>query len=454
MKICEKKMTTYFKDLAKGFENLKRDDYLNETGIAKKAFTRTRLITFNIVMLYLFSMATNGQEKSMASVIAELWFRIGGKKIMPSRQAMNKALRFISVDKLKEIIFNLALYNVTCYNVKKFHGLLVYLVDGSKSKVPRNKHTLETFGVQSTNPSHYPLMHILTFYELGTNVVKNYILGVRKASERDLLLKGLAGIKKGALIVADCGFYSSALGYLLGQKGFYFSIRINEVNARNFISGLSFKENSIIAKMKITSDMVKIYEELEDAPDIVSFRIIRIRGKSNGRRAIYIMTNMYVPLAYELAELYYERQRIEDSFKFEKMYGGLEFIQPNTKKHMIELCIVGIIGYYNMVQLALAKVSRTPSPNEHYQKVLNRKVGWENIMSSFLDFTRNNIINPNLCILLQRTANIIKTGRFALRCSLQPLNPHQRSKVKKDAKGAHSKRLEEGKAMGLYCTGY
>lgn len=454
MKVCTKKIAEYFTCLNEGFDGIDREYYLNEKGICKNVFMRTRKITFKVVVLFLFSMATNGQKKSVASATAELWECIGGSKRLPSRQAIFKALSFISAQKLKNVILNLALYNACDYNVKLFYGKLVYLVDGSKSKVPRNKFTLKMFGIQSTNPSHYPLMHILTFYELGTNVVKNYVLGDRKACEKNLLLKGLSAIKLGSVIVADCGFHSAALGYLLDKLNYSFVIRINEKNATQFIKGLKFKKTPTIVDMPITSEMRKNYDNLDEDQKIIKVRIVRIRGKSNNRRAIYIMTNMFEPDAHELSDLYYERQRIEDSFKYEKMYGGLEFIQPNTKKHMIELSIIGIIGYYNMVQLALSKVSKTPSPNKHYEEVLNRKVGWENIMIFFLKYLNKKEVSKSLPLLLQRTLNVIKVGRFYLRCSLQPLNNHQRSGVKKSAKVNQNKRLEENRAMMLYCSCY
>lgn len=201
--------------------------------------------------------------------------------------------------------------------------------------------------------------------------------------------------------------------------------------------------------MPITNNMKKNYEGLENAPDTYSVRIVKIETDSNNDRDLYLMTNMIEPTVEELGDLYFERQRVEDSFKYEKLYGGLEFIHPNSNMNTILLHIAGVIGYYNMMQLTLSKVSVTPAPNDDKEFVLNRKIGWEHTMSYFLNFMKTGELNYSFKKLLENTKNIIRVGRFAMRCSMQPANPHQRSGAIKKAKEANYNRLQKNKFENL-----
>lgn len=195
----------------------------------------------------------------------------------------------------------------------------------------------------------------------------------------------------------------------------------------------------------ITANMKKNYEALKNAPKTYCVRIVKIETDSNNDRDLYLMTNMIEPTVEKLGNLYFERQRVEDSFKYEKLYGGLEFIHPNSNMNTILLHIAGVIGYYNMMQLTLSKVSETPAPNDDKEFVLNRKIGWEHTMPNFLNFIKNGKINNSFTKLLENTKNIIRVGRFAMRCSMQPANPHQRSDVKKKANEAYQNRKQKNK---------
>lgn len=431
------------------FDNIKREDLLSDEDLKSKVFTKDSKISFKVVVLFLFSHATNCQSKSVGSTLTELWSLLGELAPLPTRKALSDKLNVISLDKLKAFVLNLFHYDQFKFNIKTFYGHLVYLVDGSKVTLPRNDYTLTTYGCQSAENCdvHYPQMHILTLLELGSNVIKNFVQGSRKACEKSLLLEVIKDLAKGSVIVGDCGFHSAGLFWLLGIKNFNLVIRINEVNAHKQIRNLNFVNNETFTLMEITNEMRKKYPELKDAPKFCKVRVLKIKEIKDGHagRSVFLVTQMIEPKIEEFAELYFERQRIEDSFKIAKIYGGLEKIHPNSGEQKIELTIIGIIGYHNMMQLSLARLEKTPSPNENKEITMNRKVGWENTMHFFLTFVRTGKVDATYLLLIDRSKNIIRVGRFALRCSLRPLNKHQKSDTRKTAKQNYNKRLEQNK---------
>ena len=447
MKLKIEKTHEFFNTLNTGLDNLKREDLLTDEALETKIFTKDSKVSFKIVVLFLFSLATNGQTKSAASTLAELWSKLGVRASLPTMEAVAKKLNVISIEKFKNNILNLFIYNQCLYNVKYFCDKRVYIVDGSKVTLPRNDYTLDKYGCQTGGDVevHYPQMHILTLLELGSNVIKSFALGARKACEKSLLLEAIKGIVKGSVIVGDCGFHSAGLFWLLGVNELSFVIRINEVNAFKMINNLNFENNETSTLMEITKEMRENYPGLKDAPKYIKVRILKIKEVINGHagRSVYLVTQMFEPKIEQFAELYYERQRIEDSFKVLKIYGGLEKIHPNSCEQKIELAIIGVIGYHNMMQLSLARLAKTPSPNENKEITMNRKVSWENMMHFFLSFNRTGQVEKTYLSLLERTKNIIRVGRFALRCSLRPLNSHQRSDVRKKAKINYNNRLEQ-----------
>lgn len=422
-------MSQYFKAHKDYLESIKPEDILTEEGIKQKKFTRNRTITIPIIIKFLYFLGTLSQKKSMASTLFSMWEYLELTSKVPSRQAMYDALRYISEEKFKQIMLNIP-YNFEEHHIKLFYGKNMYLADGTNCRLPRNKETLELYGCPKTGKkfSHYPQSKALTLLEVGTNVTRSLVMGRVNASERHLLIDAVDQVEKGSVIIADCGFHSAAVAFLLEKKGYSFLIRINEINSKKFISNINFINDTALVKMKITKCMRKKYKGLEDAPEFIEVRIIKVRDASIGKRAVYLITDMREPPTEELADLYWDRQRIEDSYKYKKVYGGLEEIHPNTKSHLMNLAIFGVIGYHNMMQLALAKISETPSPNENQLTVLNRKVGWENTMPIFFKYITKGIVESDFIELLDRTKNEIRIDRYAPRVLKKPQTRYKNRK--------------------------
>lgn len=445
IKAFEKCLKTYIPQLF----DCPIEDILNEEGLEAKAFSRGGKVSIEVLFLVLISYAVNGQGKSLASNILSIWSSISGNSCIPTREAVAKYLGYICPIKLKARILNVACIG-NIQNIKTYKGKNIYCVDGSKAKLPRNAKMIEKYGLPNsgTNPGYYPQCHLVSFVELGTNICRWYEIGKSKANEKPLMLNGVENIAPGSIIIADCGFDSAGVSHLLTKKGYSFLIRINEVNADARIRNLKFINNEAIVEISITPEMRITYPELKDAPKTVTVRILKVRDKDDYLRGIFLMTNMMDTTEFpkkELEKLYYERQRSEDSFKYLKEYGGLEKIHFNTEEHMIDLLMIGVIAYLNMVQMTSAQIMPTPSPNENGEITINRKVAWENIFEGYLGYKKTNKIDRNLLITLMRTINIIRCGRSFPRYSMQAISPHirNRNKVKKEFEAQKSMRKKK-----------
>ena len=302
-------MRQYFKTHKEYLESIKPEDILTEEGIKENKFTRNRTITIPLVIEFLYFFGTLSHKKSITSTLFSMWGYLELTSKVPSRQAMHEALKYISEEKFKQIMLNIPYINAE-HHIKLFYGKNIYLADGTNARLPRNKETLELYGCPKTGNtfSHYPQSKILTLFEVGTNVTSSLVMGRVNASERHLLLDAVDQVEKGSVIMADCGFHSAALAHLLEKKGYSFLIRINENNAKKFISNISFANDTALVKMKITKSMRKKYNGLEKAPEFIEVRIIKVREASIGKRAVYLITDMREPPTEEL-QIYIGRDK-------------------------------------------------------------------------------------------------------------------------------------------------
>lgn len=430
----------FIKDFIPKILDCPKEDFLTEEAIAANAFSRCRIISLDFLVLIILNFAANTQRKSISSLILDIWLCTSRLDDMPSRQAVSEALGKISTDKLRLRVLKLS-YNGDHHNIKKLIGKKIYCVDGTKNQLPRNSYTIEEFGLQNSgsNSAHYPQAHMVCFIELGTNCVKWFEIGGLKANEKPLLLKGVDALEIGSIIMGDCGFHSAGLAWKLSDKSYSYIFRINEKNATKMVSKLKFINGETITKLKITKEMKNTYLEMENAPDEIEVRIIKVKSADSDRRAIYLMTDLRDVPKKEIADLYFERQRVEDAFKYGKCYGGLEKIHPNSEKQLIGLIIIGVVAYLNMVQLSLSILLPTPSPNENKMFSLNRKVAFENLLAVYFKFLETKRFDENILKTLERTLNKIRTERTEDRYSKQPINPHIRNR------GKIRKKLEKNK---------
>ena len=425
------RFTEFIKDFAPKIIDCPNEELLSEEAILAKAFSRARIITLELLVLIILNFAANTQKKSMSSLILEIWISTSRLDEMPTRQAVSNALGHLSIDKLRLRVLKLS-YNGNHHNIKYLNGKKIYCVDGTKNQLPRNSYTIEEFGLQNSgsNPAHYPQAHLVCFIELGTNCVKWFEIGGLKSNEKPLLLKGVDALETGSILMGDCGFHSAGLAWKLSDKSYSYIFRINEKNAVKMVSKLKFVNGEIITTLKITKEMKNTYLEMENAPDEIEVRIIKVKGAEGDKRAIYLMTDLMDVPKKEIADLYFERQRVEDAFKYKKCYGGLEKIHHNSEEQLIGLIIIGVIAYFNMVQLSLSILLPTPSPNENGKFSLNRKIAFENVLAFYFKFLRTKTFDKNLLKTLARTQNKIRTGRSEVRYSKQPINTHIRNRGK------------------------
>lgn len=439
----EKEKLMYFefiKDFIPKILDCPKEELLSEEAIRENAFSRCRIITLDLLVLIILNFAANTQRKSLSSLILDIWISTSRLDDMPTRQAVESALGKLSVDKLRLRVLKLS-YNGDHHNIKYLNGKKIYCVDGTKNQMPRNRYTIEEFGLQNSgsNSAHYPQAHMVCFIELGTNCVKWFEIGGLKSNEKPLLLKGVDALEIGSIIMGDCGFHSAGLAWKLSDKSYSYIFRINEKNATKMVSKLKFVNGEIITKLKITKEMKNTYLEMENAPEEIEVRIIKVKSAEGDRRAIYLMTDLRDVPKKEIADLYFERQRVEDAFKYKKCYGGLEKIHPNSEKQLIGLIIIGVVAYLNMVQLSLSILLPTPSPNENERFSLNRKVAFENVLAVYLNYLGTGTFDKNLLKTLERTLNKIRPERSEVRYSKQPINTHIRNR------GKIRKQLEKNK---------
>ncbi|MCP4934091.1 MAG: transposase [bacterium] len=93
-------------------------------------------------------------------------------------------------------------------NDKRYEGMRVVLVDGTKIIVPRTDETITTYGLGSgsTGNAYYPQIHAGGFFELVTGTFADVNFDHGDPAERQIMLEHARDNQESTLYVGDAGY--------------------------------------------------------------------------------------------------------------------------------------------------------------------------------------------------------------------------------------------------------
>jgi len=298
------------------------------------------------------------------------------------------------------------------------------LFDGTSITLPNNEEIKNKYPNPKTATDQetiFPIAKLHYLITLEEHTCVGALIENHNLSERVAMIQlAIEAHERGQKlhIIADRGLYGATVGYVLNKHGHRYSLRYCGTTLKTLKIG-KFKRDSITINFNLNRKSIKpyIHVDLDLEKCIYKFRIIRKKGNSK-KKAIYIMTNDFESPAKELANQYWNRQRVEDSFKYLKSYGGLEKSHPNTGLQMVELIIASLIFYLSIVEKSLYQLIGTPQPNEHGKLTANRRLAWKIFFLVIKSNYSNNMIREFAESILAKLLEI-RPGRSAPRYKLR-----------------------------------
>lgn len=341
----------------------------------ENSFFRDSKIKFKDLMMLLLGKANSGQGLGVSSILSDLKLD-GTIDSSSSRSSYNYRLPQIDPELFLEKLLELN-------RSKSNQEYRSCIFDGTSQVLTNQKDVEDKFPKPKVGNKFYvkkPMAKIHHLLDKNNLSCVDLLIKEHNHSERVALVElGIRAKNRGEKlnIIADRGLYGATVGYFLQKLGHKFNLRCGGKLIDKF-KKIKFINDSIIVTLTLYRSSIKPYADLDIEREDTTFtcRIVRKKGSSSGRKAIFIMTNDYDTSAEDILGDYHNRQRIEDHFKYMKSYGGLEKIHPNTKLHMVRLITAAIIFFTSMLENILYQLIPTPSPEQKGEHTVNRRLCW------------------------------------------------------------------------------
>jgi hypothetical protein len=246
-----------------------------------------------------------------------------------------------------------------------FHGLRVWLVDGSSVRVP-NTRVLDAHYGRSTNGTTWsktPVARLLLLVCAGSGAVLNVLTGAYRDSEQALFMRLMENLAAGGLIVADRAFGSFVQCCRVQFRGSHLLARLRADRQGKKVKRLGHRDKLVEWHRPQPKDSA-FAELLADCPPRIYVRVIERSMHRRGYRSwkLLLVTTLLDPVAYPasgLVEMYLKRWNIETVFRTLKTHYGMERLSGKTP-NVAEKEIFSTILAYNCVVALMCQSGEAP----------------------------------------------------------------------------------------------
>lgn len=341
---------------------------------AKCDFTRKRKLPFEKLMATLIGMGGGTlttelleQFKCSPETVSSSAFIQQREKLLP------EALEFLFHE-----------FTSACAKPKLYRGYRLLAVDGSEIQIPTNPRDLDSYLSGSATQPPYNLLHLDGVYDLCSHLYVDVLVhGKCTYGENEALAKMVdrSPISQPTILMADRGYEAFNTIAHIERKGWYYLIRIKDINRRGILHGMSLPDtpefdeniNYILTKKQTTQvkELVRnnpgLYHWIPstvkfDFLDLrtnifypMSFRIVRFPISDHSYEAV--ITNLpanQFPVE-ELKKLYALRWGIETSFRHLKYTLGLLNFHSKKTEYIIQEIFAKLI-MYNFTEMITSHV--------------------------------------------------------------------------------------------------
>lgn len=275
------------------------DSFIKKYRILNTAFTRSRILTFPRLMLFILSLPRRTLSADLSSFLSFLDQGIP----CTSKQAFSSARQNINPNAFLQLLrdsYQLASFRDTD---GLWHGHCVKAIDGTTLRLPDTPENKEEFGTQKNQCKEYAMAKASCFYDVSHDMMEDVVLSNYRDSEKNhvfqLLDQGpsLHSPGKRPIILFDRGYPSQEMIAFLNSRNYLFLMRcsssflrcVNEAELGDTIVDYYYKKKKFhlrVIKFKLESGMVEtlvtnIPPQDHAAEELIEFYTLRwsIEGK-------------------------------------------------------------------------------------------------------------------------------------------------------------------------------
>jgi len=327
----------------------------------EKDFTRNRVLTFPILILYFINLA----KKSLQVSINSFFKLILHSPV--SKQAFSKARSKISPETFRLLNKKLIEEYYTDNDFPTWNGFRLLAVDGSSFQYPQ-KETLKTiFGTMKNQ--HGAVLGMATLshaYDVLRGLVLDTKIGICKGAERDLFVKHVEEIdslkqdKTDDLYILDRGYPSLGLLFYLKSKKKNFVMRCKTSKCFSEIKKVidSGKQDAIISMYARDGSDKQLAEIKKRAPTLdlketyVEVRVILVLLET-GEKELLITSLLSEKHPHSIFKgLYFKRWGAEENYKWQKQVLELENFSGHSKLS-VEQDVFSLVLTANLTSLLM-----------------------------------------------------------------------------------------------------
>ncbi len=317
-----------------------------------------------------------------------------------------------------------------------YKGLRLVAVDGSDFVIPANPDHPDSFFTGTDLQKPYNLLHLDAMYDLLQHTYLDVeLLGKRKANERTSLcaLVDRSAIPN-TLVIADRGYEGYNVMAHIQEKGWFFLIRIQDIqNSNGIAAGLTlphseafdhFVDLNLTTKQtketKLLCENKNQYKYMSSEFDYLPkknrkhdptvfyhlpFRIVRFRIAVDTYETVVTNLNAVEFPPEELKRLYNMRWGIETSFRELKYTVGLLHFHAKKVEYIYQEVFARLI-MYNFTELVTSPIIIQKADTKYAYKA-NFSVAVHVCRQFFL----GNVSPPDVEALIRRHTSPIRPGR-------------------------------------------
>jgi hypothetical protein len=261
------------------------------------------------------------------------------------------------------------------------------MVDGSGCSMPDTEELQLAFGQPGGQKRGcgFPVAHLLTLFHAGTGLLQKVIVSPLRTHDLKHVLQMHSELAPGDVLVGDRGFCSFMHLAQLAAARFHGVMRVHQRTIVNFRRGRkhippnklkgarSLPRSRWVKWLGHRDQVVEWYKprqrpkwmdaaDYDALPDSLLVRELRFNIEQLGYRTreVTLVTTLLDPNLYpaeELAQLYFDRWRVEVNLRHLKQTLGLDVLKCQKEAGVRkEICMLVLV--YNLVRLVMLEASR------------------------------------------------------------------------------------------------
>lgn len=287
--------------------------------------------------------------------------------------ALSKARKKIAWEAIRDLIPDTVDLAYNLWDTKPFHTwktMSVFAIDGSKYTLPATEEIRKEFdpesGLAYPGKGHYPQCLVTTVYDVFRRLPIGQTVKSNHSSERKDAMELLKNVPENNVILFDRGYPSySFIKNLQELYTGYFIIRCPASSTfpavEHFIARGKKEE---VIHINPSKDYLRNHKG--SAAPILTVRVIRMVN-SDGTVSV-LLTNMFDVQTFssqEINDLYYERYRIEEHFRDEKITLHIEQFHSKSVNGIKQELYAAV--FMTLVTRTLMMLSMEPKENGRIQ---------------------------------------------------------------------------------------